>query len=122
MVAVEHLDPSTPLPAQFQEQTGPIVLINTFTVPREQIDKFLELWKEDAQYMKAQPGFISTQMHRGTADSQLLVNVGVWESSAALAKAHANPEFRQLTSKLPDGVIARPHIFQKVAVEGVCVA
>lgn len=122
MVKVENLDPSTPMTVQFQEKTAPIVLVNTFFVPRERIEEFLALWREDASFMKAQPGFISTQMHRGTAGSQLLVNIGVWASSEALGRAHANPEFREKSSKLPDGVIAHPHIFEKVAVEGVCVA
>ncbi|WP_326599898.1 antibiotic biosynthesis monooxygenase family protein [Streptomyces sp. NBC_01803] len=122
MPQVAHLDPSTPMPAQLQEKTGPIVLVNTFFVPREAMDEFLELWGADARVMKSQPGFISTQMHRGTAGSQLLVNIAVWESTEALAKAHSSPEFRAASSKLPDGVIAHPHVFEKIAVEGVCVA
>ncbi|WP_059008585.1 antibiotic biosynthesis monooxygenase family protein [Streptomyces specialis] len=122
MPEVRHLDPATPMPAQLQEKTGPVVLVNTFFVPREAMDEFLTLWGADAAVMKAQPGFISTQMHRGTAGSQLLVNIAVWESTEALARAHANPEFRKATAKLPDGVIAHPHVFEKIAVEGVCVA
>lgn len=122
MVRMENLDPSTPMQAQFEEKDGPIVLINTFFVPREKIDEFLTLWREDAAFMKAQPGFVSTQMHRGTAGSQLLVNIGIWESAEALGRAHADPEFREKSGKLPDGVVAHPHIFKKIAVEGVCVA
>lgn len=122
MPQVSHLDPSTPMPAQLREKTGPVVLVNTFFVPREVTDEFLELWGQDARVMKAQPGFISTQMHRGTAGSQLLVNIAVWESTEALAAAHANPEFRKASSRLPEGVIAHPHVFEKIAVEGVCVA
>jgi heme-degrading monooxygenase HmoA len=122
MVEVKNLDPSTPMSAQFQEKTGPIVIVNTFFVPREKVVEFLALWQEDASFMKAQPGFISTQMHRGTAGSQLLVNIGVWESSEALGRAHADPEFREKSGRLPDGVVAHPHIFEKIAVDGVCVA
>jgi hypothetical protein len=36
--------------------------------------------------MKQQPGFISTQLHRGTAGSTTLVNVAVWESARALGR------------------------------------
>jgi quinol monooxygenase YgiN len=122
MATIAHLDPSTPMPAQFEEKAGPIVLVNTFFVPRDKIDEFLTQWKDDAQFMKAQPGFISTQMHRGVGGSQLLVNIGIWESTEDLARAHANPEFQALARKLPEGVVAHPHIFQKIAVEGVCVA
>jgi heme-degrading monooxygenase HmoA len=122
MIKVDTLDPSTPLASQFQEKTGSVVVINTFVVPREAITEFLAIWRDDASVMKASPGFISTQLLRGTADSQLLVNIGVWESTEALAKAHSNPKFRENASKFPEGIIAFPHIYQKIAVEGVCVA
>jgi len=122
MVAVEHLDPATPLMTQLQADVGPVVLVNTFFVPREAMPAFLACWRDDAALMKASPGFISTQMHRGIADSQLLVNVASWESTEALRAAHADPRFRERSSRLPDGVIAYPHVFERIAVEGVCVA
>ncbi|MDG4859719.1 antibiotic biosynthesis monooxygenase [Streptomyces sp. T-3] len=121
-MTVKDMDPTTPLTAQFQEQTGPITLVNTIVVPRELREGFLDAWREDASFMKSQPGFISTQLHRGTADSQLLVNVAVWESTEALFKAFANPAFQEAAAKYPDGIDAYPHIYQKIAVEGVCVA
>lgn len=120
---IENLDPQSPLEAQFQETTGPITLINTIFVPRElDLDEFLATWREDASYMKAQPGCISTQLHQGTAGSQLLVNVAIWESTQALVTAFSNPEFQAKVSKYPEGVVAYPHVFEKVAVDGVCVA
>jgi quinol monooxygenase YgiN len=119
---IGDLDPTTPLSSQFQEKTGPITLINTIIVPRERMEEFLIAFREDAAFMKASPGLISTQLHRGTADSQLLVNVAVWESTAALFAAYTQPEFQESTSKYPDGITAYPHIFERIAVEGVCVA
>ncbi|MFC4961243.1 antibiotic biosynthesis monooxygenase family protein [Streptomyces mauvecolor] len=62
--------------AQFKEETGPIVLANTFFVPKERTEAFLSLFRRQAEFMKAQPGFVSLQMHKGTADSRLLMNVG----------------------------------------------
>lgn len=119
---VDHLDPSTPLMSQFQEKTGPITLINTISVPRELMAEFMVAFQEDASYMKSSPGFISAQLHRGTADSQLLVNVAVWESTEALFAAFSNPEFQAKASQYPDGIVAYPHVFEKIAVDGVCVA
>jgi quinol monooxygenase YgiN len=119
---IDDMDPSTPLFSQFQEKTGPITLINTIIVPREMMEKFLTVFREDASFMKASPGLISTQLHRGTADSQLLVNVAVWESTEALFAAYSQPEFQAAAGKYPDGITAYPHIFEKIAVEGVCVA
>jgi heme-degrading monooxygenase HmoA len=122
MINIDTLDPSTPLASQFQAETGPIVLINTFFVPRQVTDEFLKLWQDDASFMKASPGFISTQLHRGTAGSQLLVNIAVWESTAALFRAHSDPKFREKAGRMPDGVVAYPHVFEKIAVENICVA
>lgn len=121
MVMIKHLDPSTPFEAQLQKDSGPISMIETILVPRELQEKFLEIWKEDATYMKAQPGFISTQLHRGTADSQLIVNVAVWESTQALLKAFASPEFQSKAAQYSDDIIGYPHVFERVAVDGVCV-
>jgi heme-degrading monooxygenase HmoA len=122
MIKIGTLDPTTPLASQFQEQTGPIVLINTFFVPRDVQEIFLKLWQDDASFMKNSPGFISTQMHRGTAESQLMMNIAVWESTAALFRAHSDPRFRRNACKMPAGIVAYPHIYEKISVENVCVA
>lgn len=119
---VDDLDPSTPLMSQFQQKNGPVTLINTIMVPRELMSEFLATFQEDASFMKASPGFISAQLHRGTADSQLLVNIAVWESTEALFAAFSNPAFQAKASQYPDGIVAYPHVFEKIAVDGVCVA
>jgi heme-degrading monooxygenase HmoA len=123
MVKLDDLDPSTPFQAQLLTQDqGPVVLVNTFVVPTGGMETFLELWQETAKYMKRCPGHVSTQLHRGIAGSNALVNVSVWESAQTLRQAHANPEFRDKIKGYPDGTVSSPHLFQKVAVEGVCVA
>ena len=50
----------------------------------EEVDRFLRAWAADAAYFKSQPGFISTQLHRGIAGSSVLVNYAVWESTELL--------------------------------------
>jgi heme-degrading monooxygenase HmoA len=120
MTTMEDLDPSTPLASQFRAETGSIVLMNTFFVPRDKIEEFLACWQRDSAFMKSRPGFISAQLHRGTAGSHLLMNIAVWESTEALARAHADPEFRKRASQHPDGIVVYPHIYQKIAVEGIC--
>ncbi|MES5825329.1 antibiotic biosynthesis monooxygenase family protein [Streptomyces sp. RG80] len=119
---IQALDESTPLIKQFQSQTGPITLVNVFDVPEDLYDEFLKIWREDAAYMKGSPGCIQTQLHKGVAGSRLLVNVAVWESTEALFAAFSKPEFQQSAAKYPDGITAYPHIYEKIAVEGICVA
>jgi quinol monooxygenase YgiN len=107
---------------QLQQDTGPIVLINQFNVAPEDIDRLLEAWAEDAAWMKQQPGFISTQLHRGVAGSATLVNVAVWESARALGEAFSSPGFQRNIERYPESTVAAPHVFEKVAVPGICVA
>jgi heme-degrading monooxygenase HmoA len=99
---------------------GPIVLINKFTVPPDRLERAIEVWAEDAAFMQRQPGFTSTQLHRGAAGSSTLVNVAVWESAAALRKAFTQPEFQARVSQYPDGTTTSPHVFTEVSVPGIC--
>ncbi|MGW4518810.1 antibiotic biosynthesis monooxygenase family protein [Streptomyces sp. NPDC004393] len=116
MAKLQSLDPNTPMFAQFKKKTGPIVLANTFFVPKESTEAFLTLFRRQAEFMKAQPGFVSLQMHKGTADSQLLMNVAVWESTEALATAFGSPEFQRMAAEFPDDIVSYPHIFEQIDV------
>jgi hypothetical protein len=53
------MDERTTFMQQLREATGPIVLINEFNVAPEDVERFLEVWADDAAFMKQQPGFIS---------------------------------------------------------------
>jgi heme-degrading monooxygenase HmoA len=107
---------------QLQREIGPVVLINTFDVAPEEADQMLEIWAEDAAFMKQQPGFISTQLHRGIAGSTTFINVAIWESAHALRAAFSSPEFQAHAARYPDSTVTQPHLFEKVAVPGICVA
>jgi heme-degrading monooxygenase HmoA len=72
--------------------------------------------------MKQQPGFISTQLHRAIGESPTYLNYAVWESTAAFRAAFTNPEFLARLSTYPASAVAMPHLFQRVAVPGICVA
>jgi len=54
---------------QLHQDDGPVVLINQFNLAPGDTERFLQAWADDAAFMKQQPGFISTQLHRGTAGS-----------------------------------------------------
>jgi heme-degrading monooxygenase HmoA len=107
---------------QLKSDGNPVVLINTFVVPPEESDRLIEAWSADAALMKAQPGFISTQLHRGIAGSGVFLNYAVWQSVAHFRAAFANPEFRARLAHYPEEATVSPHLFQKVAVPGICVA
>ncbi len=107
---------------QLEERGGPVVLINKFTVPAADADPLVIAWASDAAWMKQQPGFISTQLHRGISGSGVFLNYAVWESTEHFSAAFTNPEFRARLSLYPASTEASPHLFRKLAVPGICVA
>ena len=121
-IKLAEMDERVSFREQLQQETGPVVLINSFTVAPEDADRLLAVWAEDAAFMKQQPGFISTQLHRGIAGSTTFVNVAVWESAAALRAAFSSPEFQAHVGRYPESATTSPHLFEKVAVPGICVA
>jgi hypothetical protein len=66
MPQLVEMDRHVSLFEQMDEQVGSVILINTFTVEPEEADQLQEAWASDAAFMKQQPGFISTQLHRGS--------------------------------------------------------
>ena len=81
MVQFVEMDAGVSLADQLRaESSGPVVLINKFTVAEADAGHLLEAWRQDAARFKAQPGFISTQLHRGIAGSSVFLNYAVWES------------------------------------------
>ena len=122
MPLLRPLDPAFPIERQLSADAAPVVLVNVFTLDRADERAFLEAWQDDAQFMKRQPGFISTQLHRAVGESPTYLNYAVWESTAHFRAAFTNPEFREKLSTYPSSAAASPHLFQKVAVPGICVA
>jgi quinol monooxygenase YgiN len=100
--------------------SGPVILINKFTVDPEDVNKFQKAWANDAEYFKRQPGFISAQLHRGIGGSGVFVNYAVWESNAQLKKALNNIDLKALLKDYPATTELSPHLFKKVAVPGIC--
>jgi len=118
-----EMDPTVTVAAHMgDEGGGPLILIKTFVVPPEDADKLLEAWASDAGPMKRQPGFISTQLHRGIAGSGVFLNYAVWRSVGHFRAAFSNPEFQAQLAAYRDSATISPHLFRKVEVEGICVA
>ena len=116
-----EMDKHVTLFEQLAREVGPVILANTFQVEPEDVDALLEAWAADAAYLRTKPGFISTQLHRGVAGSSTFLNVAVWESVEAFRAAFGDPKFQETFARYPDSTVASPHLFQKVAVAGICV-
>ena len=122
MSLLRPLDPAFPIDRQVAIDASPVVLVNLFTLDKADEQTFLKSWQDDAAFMKRQPGFISTQLHRAIGDNPTYFNYAVWESTAAFRAAFSHPEFRAKLSLYPSSAVASPHLFQKVAVPDICVA
>lgn len=122
MPLLRPLDPAFPIDRQLGIEAGPVVLVNVFTLDRADEPSFLDVWRDDAAFMKRQPGFISTQLHRALGDNPTYLNYAVWETTAAFRAAFSHPDFQAKLSAYPSSAVASPHLFQKVAAPNICVA
>ena len=121
MAKLVEMDERVAISEQMEENVGPVILINKFSVNPEEFDVFLKGWANEAEKFKEQPGFISTQLHQGIGGSGTFVNYAVWESAAHFKRAVTkvmDPQDRM--SAYPPSTVASPHLFKKVAVPGIC--
>lgn len=77
MAQLRPLDPAFPIDRQLAVAASPVVLINVHAVDANEVDALLEAWAKDANWMKKQPGFISTQLHRA-----------IWRQPPELSSLH----------------------------------
>jgi quinol monooxygenase YgiN len=94
---------------------APVTVINQMSVPAAQRELFLERWRDSAQYMAAAAGFRRSRMFEavGASDEAVFVNVGDWDSGAALGNALGTPQWQQLTTRIQNDLdlTARPMIY-----------
>jgi hypothetical protein len=91
MIKLVEMDEKVTLSDQMEENVNNVILINKLTVKPEDVDQLLRGWAADAAYFK-QPGFISTQLHRGIGGSCVFINYAVWESTEHFRRAFNNPD------------------------------
>jgi quinol monooxygenase YgiN len=122
MVKMVEMDEVVTLQQQLGQEASPVILINKFNVHPADVEAFLQAWAQDAAFFKRQPGFISTQLHRGIGGSCVFINYAVWESVAHFRQALSQPEFQEALTHYPPSAVGSPHLFEKVAVSNICVA
>ena len=121
MVQLKPLDENVPIFHQLNADVSPVVLVNVFTVSESDIPALLKAWEDDANWMKQQPGYISTQLHCGIAGSTVFMNYAVWESVAHFRAAFTHPDFKKALEHYPSSAIASPHLFTRLTVANLCV-
>ena len=93
-----------------------VVLINPFEVDLADADGFIRSWGKAAEYMKRQPGFIRTRLHRALApDARFgFINVAEWESPQHFMNAIQTPEFQKMAAGGPPNF---PALYEVVTTE-----
>ena len=122
MISMKPLDPDFPIQQQLGTDAGPVVLVNVFTVDPAEREALIDAWKDDAKWMKRQPGYISTQLHEAVGESSMYLNYAVWDSVADFRAAFSHPEFKDHLGHYPSSAVTSPHLFEKIAVANCCTA
>lgn len=95
-----------------QESSGPVILINPFTVPSNTLDATIAMWEQARDFLQTQPGYVSTALHQSlTEDAQYrLINVAEWESAEAYMAATRR---MRTEANLPriEGVLPNPDLY-----------
>ena len=93
-----------------------VILINPFEVPEGKEAKALATWERVRDWMKRQPGYISTRLHRAvTPDARFkLINVAEWESVEAFQAAVNHKEFLELTQGVMEEFPHFPALYEVI--------
>ena len=76
-------------PVNAAEGEVKVILINTFTVPVGAIEEAIDMWEKARDFLKEQPGYLSTKLHRSlTANARYqLINVAEWKNAETFKAA-----------------------------------
>jgi heme-degrading monooxygenase HmoA len=92
--------------------SGPVMLINLFEVPSGADEGFIAAWEHARDFLAAQEGYRSTELHQSLGpDAEFrFVNVAEWASPAAFQAATGQPDFPGRDMPFP----AHPGLYQVV--------
>ena len=93
-----------------------VILINPFEVPEGTDEDFLAGWEAAAEYMRAQPGFVSSRLHRAVSPHAKFrfVNVAEWASPQDFQAAVTSDRFRELARDSASNYPALYHVARVV--------
>ena len=93
-----------------------VILINPFEVPAGEEEAALRFWGQAAEYMRRQPGFIATRLHKALSpDARFAyVNIAEWESAEHFQAAISGEEFKKLTEGSQDRFLHYPALYSVI--------
>jgi heme-degrading monooxygenase HmoA len=99
-----------------EKQIPNVILINPFEVPKEKEEAAIKMWEKAAEYMKKQPGFISTRLHKALSPHARfhLINIAEWESVENFQAAINNDGFKKLTAGAMEEFPHYPEVYEVI--------
>jgi heme oxygenase (mycobilin-producing) len=94
-----------------------VILINPFEVPEGTDDEdFLRGWERAAAYMRQQPGFVNSRLHRALQpDARFrFINVAEWSSPQEFQAAVTSEEFREIAKGAGPGAPALYEVVRSI--------
>ncbi len=93
-----------------------VILINPFRVPKKKEEEAIKGWEFGADYLRKQPGFISTKLHKTIIpDSEFrLVNIAEWKTSEDFLNAVSSKEFKKLTKDMVERFPHYPALYEVI--------
>ncbi len=93
-----------------------VTLINPFEVPEGREAEALAFWDKVADYMRKQPGFISTRLHKAVVPWARfhLINLAEWQSVEDFEIAINSEDFRKLTEPFMEVFPHYPGLYEVV--------
>jgi heme-degrading monooxygenase HmoA len=93
-----------------------VTLINPFEIPKGKEEKALLMWEKAADFMRIQPGFISTSLHQSIDPNARfsLINIAKWESAEHFQAVINSSEFKALTVGSMEAFPHYPGLYQVV--------
>ncbi len=93
-----------------------VTLINPFEVPEGKEEEALAFWERVAEFMRKQPGFVSTRLHKATVSWARfqLINVAEWQSADDFQAAINSEGFKALTEPYMEAFPHFPGLYEAV--------
>lgn len=94
-----------------------VTFINVIEVAADDVDAFVDHWRERVALMRTAPGFRDVRLHRALLpDTRFqLINVAHWDSAEACEAAGLNPTVVASVDQARQVATANPALYEVVA-------
>ena len=94
----------------------PVILINPFEVEKGKESEVLAFWEKAADFMKQQPGYVATRLHRTVVPWSRFhyINIAEWESIEHFENVMNSEEFKELVGPYMEKFPHYPGLYEVI--------